>query len=170
MEGVYNINNHVAKIAGEHLLITRYIAAFNKKLKERDKQFFKGLAAFFDFMEKDLLAHFRFEEVVVFPASLVGESTYGNVLMVMSLQKEHGILETQFETLKSELQGLKTAHALLTNEMIDKIKLFFDLLKDHAKREMTDLYPMIDANAKSKALLEIYGKEMTDVSSAANKF
>lgn len=160
MEGVYNINNHVSKIAGEHLLITRYIATFNKKLLERDKQFFKGLAAFFEFMEKDLLSHFRFEEVVIFPASLVGESAYGNVLMVMSLQKEHGILETQFEALNSELQGLKTNHSLLTNEMIDKIKLFFDLLKNHARREMTDLYPMIDVNTKSKALLEIYAKEL----------
>ncbi|PIP41264.1 MAG: hypothetical protein COX19_04020 [Desulfobacterales bacterium CG23_combo_of_CG06-09_8_20_14_all_51_8] len=170
MEGVYNINNQVAKIAGEHLLITRYVAEFNKKLKDRDQKFFKGLAAFFDFLEKDLLAHFRFEEVVIFPASLVGESTYGNVLMVMTLQKEHGILESQFQSLKSDLQNLKMTQTPLTNETIEKIKLFFDSLKNHAKREMTDLYPMIDANAKSKALLEIYAKELTDISSTANRF
>jgi hypothetical protein len=34
---------------------------------------------------------------------------------------------------------------------------------------MTDLDPMVDANAKSKALLEVYAKEMTAVSAAKNK-
>ena len=170
MEGVYNINNQVAKLSQEHILINKYVSEFNKNFKTRDKDFFKGLANFFSFLEKDLLAHFRFEEVVIFPASLVGESTYGNVLMVMTLQKEHGILESQFQSLKSDLQNLKMTQTPLTNETIDKIKLFFDSLKNHAKREMTDLYPMLDANARSKALLEIYAKEMTDVSSTANKF
>lgn len=169
MDGVYNINNQVAKLSREHILINQYISEFNKNFKAKDREFFKGIATFFDFLEKELLGHFRFEEVVIFPASLVGESTYGNVLMVMTLQKEHGILETQFEALKSEIRNLRQNKAPLTNETIEKIKLFFDSLKNHAKREMTDLYPMVDANAKSKALLEVYAKEMTAVSTATNR-
>lgn len=159
MDGIYNINNMVAKIAKEHLIITKYVAEFNKKLKTRDKEFFKGIVSFFDFLEKDLLSHFRFEEVVIFPASIIGESEYGNVLMVMSLQKEHGTIENQLQVLMSEIKGLKASHEKLSNKLIDKIKDFFELLKAHAKREMTDLFPMVDANAKSKALLEIYIKE-----------
>ncbi|MDA3898608.1 MAG: hemerythrin domain-containing protein [Desulfobacteraceae bacterium] len=160
MEGIYNINNKVAKIAKEHEIIIKYVVEFNKKLKARDKEFFKGIVSFFDFLEKDLLSHFRFEEVVIFPASLIGESKYGNVLMVMSLQKEHGTIENQLQVLISEIKGLKDSHEKLSNELINKIKDFFELLKTHAKREMTDLFPMVDANAKSKALLEIYIKEM----------
>ena len=99
MDGIYNIDNMVAKTSQEHLIITKYIAEFNSKYKNRDKEFFKGIASFFDFMEKDLLRHFRFEEVVIFPASMMGDSKYGNVLMVMSLQKEHGIIENQLQVL-----------------------------------------------------------------------
>lgn len=160
MDGIYNIDNMVAKTSQEHHIITKYIAEFNSKYKIRDKEFFKGIAAFFDFLEKDLLRHFRFEEIVIFPASMIGESKYGNILMVMSLQKEHGMIENQLQVLMTEIKDLKTSHGKLSNELIDKIKLFFDALKAHCKREMTDLFPMIDANAKSKALLEIYIKEM----------
>lgn len=170
MDGVYNINSKVAKLSREHVLINQYVSEFNKNFKTKDREFFKGIETFFVFLEKELLNHFRFEEVVIFPASLVGESTYGNVLMVMTLQKEHGILETQLEALKSEIRNLRENKAPLTDEPIDKIKLFFDSLKNHAKREMTDLYPMIDANSKCKALLEIYAKEMTDGSDAMNRF
>ena len=122
MDGIYNINNKMAKIAGEHQLITRYAVEFNNNLKNQNKAFFKGLAEFAGFLEKDLLAHFRFEEVAVFPAALVGESTYGNILMVMSLQKDHGVLEDHLQHLQAELQAIKTTHQKLTMEMIDKFK------------------------------------------------
>ena len=160
MDGIYNIDNMVAKIAKEHEIITKYIAEFNKKLKNKDKEFFKGIASFFDFLEKDLLQHFRFEEVVIFPASIVGEAKYGTVLMVMTLQKDHGMIENQLLILISEIKKLKSSHEKLSNELLDRIKQFFEVLKTHCKREMTDLYPMIDINPKSKALLEIYLKEM----------
>ena len=163
MEGIYNINNKVAKIAKEHEIIIKYVVEFNKKLKTRDKEFFKGIVSFFDFLEKDLLRHFRFEEVVIFPASLIGESQYGNTLMVMTLQKDHGTIENQLQVLMSEIKDLKASHEKLSNELIDKIKVFFELLKTHTKREMTDLYPMIDVNTKSKSLLEVYIKEMDNV-------
>ena len=55
MDGVYNIDNMVAKIAREHQIITKYVAEFNNRYKTKDKEFFKGIASFFDFMEKDLL-------------------------------------------------------------------------------------------------------------------
>ncbi len=163
MDGIYNIDNMVTKISKEHHIIIKYIAEFNNRYKTRDKEFFKGIASFFDFLEKDLLSHFRFEEVVIFPASMIGESKYGNILMVMSLQKDHGRIENQLQILISEIKGLKTSHDKLSNELIDRIKLFFDTLKAHCKREMTDLFPMVDANTKSKALLEIYLKEMHNV-------
>jgi hemerythrin-like domain-containing protein len=163
MDGIYNIDNMVAKIAKEHQIITKYVAEFNKRYKTKDKEFFKGIASFFDFMEKDLLRHFQFEEVVIFPASMMGDSKYGNILMVMSLQKEHGIIENQLQVLISELKDRKASHQKLSNELVDRLKDFFELLKNHTKREVTDLYPMIDENSKSKALLKVYIKEMDNV-------
>ena len=162
MDGIYKIDNMVAKISKEHKIITDYVVKFNKSLQIRDKEFFKGIAAFFNFLKKDLLQHFRFEEVVIFPASIVAEPRYENILMIMSLQKEHGLLENQLQVLNAEINALKLAREKLSNELIERIKLFFDELKIHAKREMTDVFPMIDANPKSKALIEIYAKEMNN--------
>lgn len=44
--------------------------------------------------------------------------------MVMSLQKDHGVLEDHLQHLQAELQAIKTTHQKLTMEMIDKLKEF----------------------------------------------
>jgi len=163
MNGIYSAGTRVETLSNEHKIIIDYIGKFNKSYKNRDKEFFKGLITFFKFLEKDLLAHFRYEEVVIFPASIMGEPTYGNTLMVMTLQKEHGLLENQLQGLADELKALKSSHEKLSSDLVEKIKTFMDDLKAHAKREMTDLYPMLNANAKSKALLAVYAKEMDTI-------
>ncbi len=160
MNGIYNLNTRVEKLSKEHTIIIDYVARFNKSYQDRDKEFFKGLVTFFNFLEKDLLAHFRYEEMVIFPASIMGESNYGNTLMLMALQKEHGVLEHQLQYLIDGLKALKSSGEKLSPALLEKIKAFIDALKSHAKREMTDLYPMVNANAKSKALLELYMKEI----------
>lgn len=163
MNGIYDVNTRVEKLSNEHKIIIDYVAKFNKSYKDRDKEFFKGLITFFKFLEKDLLAHFRYEEVVIFPASIMGEFSYDNTLMVMTLQKEHGLLESQLQGLTGELKALKSSHEKLSSDLMEKIKTFMDDVKAHAKREMTDLYPMLNANAKCKALLEIYIKEVGNI-------
>lgn len=160
METVYKIDNEVAKIAKEHKIITDYVVKFNSSLKNRDKAFFKGLAGFFDFLAKDLRGHFLFEEMVIFPAAIAAEPAYENILMVMSLQKEHGALEENLDALIIELNDLKLNRQKLTNELINQIKIFFDALKAHAKQEMTDLFPMVDATPRARALVEQYAAEM----------
>jgi len=98
--------------------------------------------------------------MVIFPAALAGEPAYENILMVMGLQKEHGVLEENLDALIFQLNDLKTSRQKLTNELINQIKAFFDTLKAHAKLEMTDLFPMVDASPESKALVEKYAAEM----------
>ncbi len=160
MTGVLNVQNRIEKISKEHQLINDYVVTFNKAYKTKDPEFFKGVISFFKFLEKDLLAHFRFEEVVVFPAFIVGETTYGNVLMVMGLQKEHGILEEQLEYLAQEIRRVAKSGESITNKLMNKIKKFIDLLSLHSKRELVDLFPVMNESAKSVAMLKIYIKEM----------
>lgn len=163
MPDVYNIKNRVEKVAREHQIINDYVVTFNKAHKTKDPEFFKGLVKFFKFLEKDLLGHFRFEEVVVFPAFIVGETTYGNVLMVMGLQKEHGLIEEQLEYLTQEIRRVAKSGESITNKLMNKIKKFIDLLSVHSKREIVDLYPAMNASAKTMAMLNVYIKEMDNV-------
>ena len=107
-----------------------------------------------------MLSHFRFEEVVVFPAFIIGENTYGNSLMLLGLQKEQGVLEQQFESLVQEVKNIISSGGALDEQTIYEIKKFIDLLAVHAKREMVDLYPAMNESAKSNAMFKIYIKEM----------
>jgi len=160
MSEIHNVDNMVAKIANEHKIVIDYVAKFNKKHKEKDEQFFNELPSFFSFLEKDMLKHFMYEEVVIFPAAILCNNQCGNALLVLTLQKDHGMIEDQLTLLKTEVDSLESSKAKPSDELIDKIRVFFDLLKTHCRREMTDLYPMLDSNSKFKALLGIYTKEL----------
>ena len=118
------------------------------------------MPVFFDFLANDLRGHFLFEEMVIFPAAIAGKPAYENILMVMSLQKDHGVLEENLNALIVQLNDLKINRQKLTTELINQIKAFFDALKAHARSEMTDLFPMVDATPESKALMEKYAAEM----------
>jgi len=160
MTEVFNIKNPVEKISKEHQLINDYVVTFNKAYQSKDPEFFKGLVKFFKFLEKDLLAHFRFEEVVVFPAFIVGETTYNNILMVTGLLKEHGIMEEQLEYLVKEIRRVALSGEPMTSKLINKIKRFIELLSVHAKIELVDLFPAMSENFKSMEMLKVYIKEM----------
>jgi len=119
MTEVFNIKNPVEKISKEHQLINDYVVTFNKAYQSKDPEFFKGLVKFFKFLEKDLLAHFRFEEVVVFPAFIVGETSYNNILLVTGLLKEHGIIEEKLEYLAQEIR--RVARSGICPDCIEKL-------------------------------------------------
>jgi iron-sulfur cluster repair protein YtfE (RIC family) len=163
MSEILNIKNQVGKIAKEHQLINNYVVTFNKAYQTQDPEFFKGLVKFFKFLEKELLAHFRFEEIVVFPAFIAGEASYDNILMVTGLQKEHGILEERLEYLIQEIRRIATSGKPMTNKLMSRIKKFIDLLSVHAKRELVDLFPVMNENVKSMEMLKVYIKEIDKV-------
>ena len=57
-------------------------------------------ANWFDKVEKffkmEILGHFRYEEEVVFPSVLVSNPTDDVISLVLELQKEHGIIQSEF--------------------------------------------------------------------------
>jgi hemerythrin-like domain-containing protein len=160
MNEVNNIINTMTKISKEHKIITDYVSLFNTKLKEKDREFFEGLNAFIGFLKKDLLKHFHMEELIFFPAAILGERAYDTTLMVMNLQKDHGILENQLKSLIDDIKDRKLNPENIEDELMEKIKGFFDALKIHAKREFIELYPMINENPRSKALMKSYFEEI----------
>ncbi|NOY70380.1 MAG: hemerythrin domain-containing protein [Deltaproteobacteria bacterium] len=149
-----NIENATAKIAGEHKLITDYVERFLKAYKHRDKAFFGELSAFMSLMEKELYNHFSLEERVFFPAAVHGAKDYDITLMVLNLQKEHGLLETRLSGI------LKNKYAIVSGRMENPlVKTIADFLKDlgsHAEMEMRDLFPAMDENIRCKTLMERY--------------
>ncbi len=154
MTDIQKIDNEIAKLANEHKLIADYVAKFSKGKAKKDKAFFSSLQSFFRFLKKDLLRHFELEELVVFPAAVNGDPTYETTLAVLHLQKDHGRLESQFNQLlarESEMAPQK-----LNASLIKEMGTFFDKLKNHAKYELTELFPAMDQKPQCKNLIEQY--------------
>jgi iron-sulfur cluster repair protein YtfE (RIC family) len=159
MSSTDNINNMAAKLAQEHKIITDYIAKLTEKLKTNDKEFFSELSAFISLLEKDLFQHFEMEEKVFFPAAIMGAAAYESTLMIMQFQKDHGALEKQLQWLieTSKTSGINSA--AMGAVVIESLKDFFTRLKIHVKREMIELFPMINENPRSRSLLKSYAEE-----------
>ncbi|MCU0598015.1 MAG: hemerythrin domain-containing protein [Desulfobacterales bacterium] len=167
MADMDNINNMIAKLSREHKIITDYVIVFFENVKKKDREFIKGLNDFVNFLKKDLLRHFEIEELVFFPAAILGAAAFESTLMVMNLQKDHGALEKQLQTIIELSKNADLSPEVLNQNMIASLDIFFKQLKVHVKREMIDLYPMIDENPRSRSLLKTYAAELKKGSSNA---
>jgi hemerythrin-like domain-containing protein len=165
MTDLNNINNVIAKLSREHKIITDYVIVFFEKKKQNDREFMDGLNGFVNFLKKDLLKHFEIEELAFFPAAILGAASYESALMVMNLQKDHGFLETQLQTIIELSKNTDLNQETLTQNMIDSLDKFFKQLKIHVKREMIELYPIIDENPRCRSLLKSYAGELKKGSS-----
>jgi hemerythrin-like domain-containing protein len=158
MKEIQNIDNPVLKISNEHKIITDYISRFSKNRANPDPVFADDLQTFLKFLKKDLKQHFRIEELLFYPAALNGDPSYVTCLMVLNLTREHGILETRLKAIQAVENRVGKEKGRET--LLEKIGIFFDDLKDHARREITELFPLIDANPRCTALLKQYAEEM----------
>ncbi len=153
-----NIDNAVLKLSKEHKLINDYAVQFSKNRHNPDTAFMDDLKSFLSFLQKDLKKHFRLEELIFFPAALNGEPSYETSLLVLNLQKEHGILEMRLKALRTSEKRLQEEKD--RDKILREISNFLETLKDHARIEVRELFPMIDANKKCMALLKQYAVDV----------
>ena len=154
MEKIQNIESSIASLSEEHKLMTEYVAKFTKGKKEKNAAFFSDLSAFMNLLEKDLHTHFELEELAFFPAILNGTPAYDSTIFVLALQKEHGVLETRLSIILNNRDAI--AAGRIDDPVIEEIDAFLRLLNVHAKRELSELFPMISENIKCRALLLRY--------------
>ncbi len=158
MKKIQNIESSIAALSDEHKLISDYVAKFAKSKKTKDAAFFSELSSFVAFLEKDLHSHFELEELAFFPAVLNGAPAYDSTLIVLALQKEHGIIETRLELILQNREAI--AAGRIDDPVIDQIEGLLQILNIHAKRELTELFPMISESIKCRTLLLGYINDM----------
>jgi iron-sulfur cluster repair protein YtfE (RIC family) len=155
---IHNIDNPVLKISNEHKIISDYAARFSKNRIKPDPAIEKDLPTFLNFLKKDLTRHFRLEELIFYPAALNGDPSYATCLMVLNLTREHGILETRLKAIQAVEKRMDEPKD--RKVLLEKLSIFFEDLKDHARREITELFPLMDANRQCTALLKQYADEV----------
>ena len=152
------IANAIALLSKEHKLIVDYSTKFEKNKTANNENFFSELSSFISFLEKDLRRHFEIEELAFFPAALNGAPEYDSTAIVLSLQKDHGKLQTILSGLLKKKD--KIAAGQIDDGIIEELTDFFNALKIHAKRELMELFPMMNENIRCRALLIRYLNDM----------
>ena len=158
MTQIRNIDNAVLKLSKEHQIIADYVIRFSKNKENPDPAFEEELHSFLAFLKKDLEHHFRTEELLFFPAALNGDPSYTTSRLVLNLQKEHGVLETRLKLVLAMGKNLREEKD--REVALKKIGVFFEHLKNHARQEITELFPLINANEQCVALLKQYATKM----------
>jgi hemerythrin-like domain-containing protein len=157
MEKPENVDDAVSKLSGEHKLIADYAARFARARKEQDHNFFLRIGKFAASLKKDMVRHFELEELVFFPAAVNTMASYDTTMTVLNFQKEHGLLEKELEYVLA-LEDKKTS-GNVNSPMIESLNLFFEKLKVHARRELVEIFPLIDSNNECRKKVSEYLKE-----------
>ena len=100
-----------------------------------------------DFLKRNLVEHFEFEEKIVFPAILSGCATPESIKLILELQREHGIMLKGFE----EFQKITSENVLPldkeTNVRLNVVgRDIIDSLLAHASKEDDELLPILKKN------------------------
>jgi iron-sulfur cluster repair protein YtfE (RIC family) len=177
-ERVMRIDNVVLTLSKEHKIINDYVIEYRKMLENPDHDLqVQDLDTLFDLMERDLIRHFQFEEQIIFAAVLAGEQNSTIVNTVDVLQREHGVMLEQLNSLIADLKMLlkeqqNVEHDSTEKDVLNgsathakptpirgKIDSFMDLMKKHARNEIENIFPVIDSDhEKMSCLNELLSK------------
>jgi len=158
LSGNSGVSNEVARLAGEHKLIATHVTRFERALREKDKSFFADLLSFLELLKKDLRNHFILEELSFFPAALNGSLEYDLTMTVLNLQKEHGTLEIELDSIMQNKHVISAGW--IKNPIIERIADFLRALKSHAILELNQVFPKINKDERCHNLLFKYLADM----------
>jgi hemerythrin-like domain-containing protein len=150
----------VQRISAEHKIITQYVVVLRKLLA--DKAALADLSqveTVLDLMKKDVTTHFRIEEKVFFKIGLTHLPTKYHGL-IRELTKEHAVMLHKLDQIMESAQGVRQRGSSLPEELKESIEGFLDQVKEHAKKEIVDLFPILEDNAQAKSQLMLTLREI----------
>jgi len=151
-----NINNVILKNSNEHKIILDYVAKYDQLLQAQDFGLLqRQMTATVEAMLRDLADHFAAEEKYFFPAALAGCANPADIVLVLQLQKEHGVLETELAWISEKLgRAGSQRNTEPARDFYRQVAGFLNRLKDHARLEIVSLFPLIDATPAMRKKFE----------------
>jgi hemerythrin-like domain-containing protein len=148
------VNEQFLRLSMEHTLIIEYIGSFEKIIRKSNTagsfpEFKKVMKVF----KKDILDHFNLEERVLFPAALACLTSLEIVDTVLSLQKEHGYLERDLDSLYGHIRKQERTMQTLSVNLVSLLKAFTRMLKNHAQIEIESVFRPMDENRRCGRIL-----------------
>lgn len=149
------IDNVVLTLSKEHKIITDYAITCREMLDGFGNEYLtQTLFTLFSYMENDLRKHFHFEEQILFQTALSGipKDQYIQTL-VKSLEEDHEWLLEELDQISSELKSLLKSLKNIDKLLEDRIGVFMKRLRDHSRKEIKELFPLIDADEDKLKIL-----------------
>jgi len=143
------MDNMVQRIAAEHRIITQYVMVIQGIMADtKSGTSPMAIETVLDLMQKELSTHFYIEEKLIFKTGLIHLPTEFHAL-ITELTREHTALELELNQIIDSIQGLKRQEGLLENELNEKIETYLTMLKKHATKELTELFPILESDEKA---------------------
>jgi hemerythrin-like domain-containing protein len=112
-----------------------------------DKEAWSKVKPIEDFFQQYIIAHFEFEEKIVFPAILSKAATPETIKLILELQREHGIILAKLE----EFQRIVSNSVIPVDEKTSAelnfvARKIIDILLMHASKEDDNMLPILEKN------------------------
>ncbi|SCY23640.1 hemerythrin domain-containing protein [Desulfoluna spongiiphila] len=143
------MDNVVQRIASEHKIITQYVMVVQGILADAaDGTGPLEIETVLDLMQKELSTHFYIEEKLLFKTGLIHLPTEFHGL-ITELTQEHTELDLELNRIIEAVQGLQPGEGLREKGINEKVEGYLENLKNHATRELTELFPILESNEKA---------------------
>jgi iron-sulfur cluster repair protein YtfE (RIC family) len=127
----------------DHEEVSEYLEYLKEALDFlAQKESYDKLKAMKEFFQRNVTAHFKFEEEAIFPALLVGFATQEVIKLILELQREHGTILKELEEFYKITSEIFSG-AERTEELLALGKKLLDNLLGHAKKEDKKLLPIL---------------------------
>lgn len=152
----------VLRVSGEHKLIAQYVVLLQEMLNKIEAPELSACITLLSLMKKELTAHFYLEEKVFFKICLAHLPEKEHPF-ITTLTQEHALLTYMLDEIKQGIHQASEQKKAWGAPLRESIQKFINDLRNHAKKEITDLFPLLEAHAEAKSeLLSTLQKIATD--------
>ncbi len=143
--------NIFQRISGEHKIITQHVMTLQKMMSDKDSSVdLTEVAMALDLMRRGLETHFSIEEKLLFKIGLIHLPVEFHEC-IHELSQEHGLLNHHLDRVIISVQAAIKERYPWDEDLAEAVTEFLDQLKEHAKKEIVDLFPALENNAAAKA-------------------
>ncbi|BCS95483.1 hypothetical protein DSLASN_11150 [Desulfoluna limicola] len=150
---IEKMENVLLKISGEHKIITHFVVGLQDMMKDHDPSAEPAeYEAILSLMKKDLMTHFEIEEKIYFKIGLTHMPPEYHGL-ISELINEHEDMRQKLEGVMGSIEECSRTNAPINNKLKARITELLEQIKNHAKKEITDLFPFMEDDVEVKSKL-----------------
>ena len=145
---IQDVGNLVNRISAEHKIINQYVVTIARMMTKSNPDI-DQLYTLMGLMQADTRTHFKIEETLFFEVTrdLLVDSFRD---IIVKLTRDHRIMLKNTDEILSGLKHRIENKETLSPPLRDRITGLMESIKQHAKIELTELFPHIEENPEAK--------------------